>query len=200
MNNEIELAKKLMQFFFLAPAAHGALVFEDNDYLGVVLKRDIEIGIMEGRFSLFENINLIKMSQLAQTLFKSNNIKNLLLPVIDKTGALLRIISFEEFQCHFFFDEYKPHFKIQGVLDDLEYPLVITNHFKKTIFVNRKALELIEKDIEGRNFTEILKHFDIKNVGDFMIVEKKGISYNLIITRSENKNFSYYLYLFIKID
>jgi hypothetical protein len=200
MGNDIELAKKLMQLFFLAPAAHGALVFEDNDYLGVVLKRDIEIGIMEGCFSLFENINLIKMSQLTQTLFRNNNSKNLLLPVIDKGGTLLRIISYEEFQCHFFFDEYIPHFKIQGVLDDLECPLVITNHFKKAIFANRKALELIERDIEGRNFSDFLKQFNIKNVGYFMIVEKKGLSYNLIISHSENKNFSYYFYLFLKIE
>ncbi len=197
MDNELVLAKNLMQLFFLAPAAHGLLVFEDNDYLGVVLKRDIEIGIMEGRFSLFENINILKVSQLTQTLFRNDSLKNQLLPVIDKAGALLRIISYDEFQCQFFFDEYSPRFKVQGVLEDLESPLIITNHFKKTIFANRKALELIEKDIEGRCFSDVLKHFEIKNVGDFMIVEKKGVSYRLVISHSENKNFSYYLYLFL---
>ncbi len=196
---EIEMAKSLMKLFFHAPAAHGIIVFEDNDYLGVVLKRDIEIGIMEESFSLYENISMIKVSQLSQTLFRNNSNKNLQVPVIDKAGSLLRIISFEEFQCHFFFDEYMPHFKILGVIEDLEHPLVITNHFKKTIFANRKALELIERDIEGKIFTEVLNHFEIKTVGDFMLIEKKGVSYNLLISHSESRNFSYYLYLFLKI-
>ncbi len=43
---DTELIKDLMELFFHAPMANGILVFEDNDYLGVVLKRDIEIGIM----------------------------------------------------------------------------------------------------------------------------------------------------------
>ena len=196
---EIELAKNLMKLFFHAPAAHGLIIFEDNDYLGVVLKRDIEIGIMEGCFSLYENISMIKISQLPQTIFKNSSAKNLQVPVIDKAGSLLRIISFEEFQCQFYFDEYKQHFKVLGVIEDMEQPLVITNHFKKAIYANRKALELIERDIEGKAFTEVLNHFEIKNVGTFMLIEKKGVSYNLVISHSENRNFSYYIYIFLKI-
>jgi hypothetical protein len=196
---EIDLAKSLMKLFFHAPAAHGLIIFEDNDYLGVVLKRDIEIGIMEGRFSLYENISMIKISQLSQTLFKSNTTKNVQVPVIDKTGALLRIISYDEFQCQFYFDEYIPHFKILGVIDDMEHPFVITNHFKKTIYANRQALELIQRDIEGKIFSEALKRFEIKNVGDFMRVINKDSSYNLIISHSESRNFSYYVYIFLKI-
>ncbi len=195
---EIELARSLMNLFFQAPAAHGILVFEDNDYLGVVLKRDIEIGIMEGSFNLFENINMIKLNQLTQVVFKNQTSKNLQVPVIDKAGSLMRIISFEEFQCQFYFDEYTPHFNIQNVLDELEHPLVITNHFKKTIYANKKAMEMLECDIEGKNFSEILKHFEIKTIGTFMLIENCKHSYNLIISHSETKHFSYFVYLFLK--
>jgi hypothetical protein len=196
---EIEMAKSLMKLFFHAPASHGIIVFEDNDYLGVILKRDIEIGIMEEKFSLYENINMIKVKDLSQTLFRNNASKNLRVPVIDKAGTLLRIISSEEFQCQFFFEEYLPHFKILGVFEEMEHPMVITNHFKKTIFANRKALELTEMDIEGKMFSVFMSRFEIKTVGDFLIVEKKGVSFNLIVSRSESRNFSYFIYLFVKI-
>jgi len=196
---EIELAKDLMKLFFRAPAANGILVFEDNDYLGVILKRDIEIGIAEGNFNLFENINMIRVVQLPQILFKSNTSRNLQVPVIDKAGSFIRIISYEEFMSQFFFEEYLNHFKIQNVFENLEHPLVITNHFKKTLFANKQALELIKSDIEGKNFCEILKQFEIKKVRTFLWVEKGKNSYQLIVSHSESKNFSYYVYLFLKV-
>ena len=195
---ENELIKDLMELFFHAPMANGILVFEDNDYLGVVLKRDIEIGIMDGNFNFFENISFIKLNQLQNSLFKKESLKANKVPVVDKTGKLIRIISFEEFQSQFYFDEFIPHFKEQNVFDNLEHPLVITNHFKKTIYANKSALELMERDIIGKNYSSLLKLFEIQMVEGSMILEKKEEIYQLSISHSLAKNFSYYVYQFFK--
>jgi hypothetical protein len=196
---ETELAKNLMELFFHAPAVNGILVFEDNDYLGVILKRDIEIGVMEGNFNLFENINFMKLAQLPPVLFKNEGLKNIKIPVVDKTGNLIRIISYEEFLSQFFFDEFINHFKTENVLDHLEHPVVITNHFKKTVYLNKSALELIERDILGKNLSIFLKTFDIKMDGEQMFLKKKDHEYRLVISSSSSKNFSFFVYQFFKI-
>lgn len=196
---EVELAKELMQYFFHAPGANGILVYEDNDYLGIVLKRDIEIGIMEGNFNLFENINFVRLNQITGVLFKNENIKNAQIPVIDKTGKLIRIISQEEFQCHFYFDEYIGHFKEQLVLDNLEHPFIMTSHFKKTIYANKAALELFEKDIIGKSFNLILKLYQIKIKDNLMVLEKNENTYNLIISHSCTPQFSCFIYQLFKL-
>ena len=193
---DIELAKELLELFFHAPAVNGILVFEDNDYLGVVLKRDIEIGIMEGNFNLFENINFMKINQIQNSLFKNETIKSTKIPVVDKAGKLIRIISHEEFLCHFYFEDFIEHFKEGNVFDYLDHPLVITNHFKKTIYANKKALEWIEKDFIGKNFTSVLKQFDIRITSGEMFIEKKETYYRLFISHAAAKNFSYYVYQF----
>jgi hypothetical protein len=195
---EIELAKELMELFFHAPAANGILVFEDQDYLGVLFKRDIEIGMSEGNFRLFENINLIKVSQLDEVLFKNGSSRNGKIPVVDKAGQLIRIISQEEFLCHFFFDEYLQHFKTQSVLDHLEHAVIITSYFKKIIYANKKALELIQNDIIGKSFSSVLKLFEIKSADSFMELEKDGRFYRLSISASVSKSFSYFVYQFLK--
>lgn len=194
---EIELAKELMQLFFHAPAANGLLVFEDNEYLGVILKRDIEIGIMEGNFNVFENINMVKTNQLTRLLFKDETNRNLKIPVIDKVGKLIRIITQEEFNCQFNLDDYIQHFKLQQVFDSMDHPLIVTNHFKKCIYANKKALELVEFDIQGKNFSTIMKLFDVKQAGKFLTLVKKDHVFHLIISHAQTKNFSYIVYQFI---
>ncbi len=152
----------------------------------------------EGNFNFFENISFIKLNQLSNSLFKNDSSKNNKVPVIDKAGKLIRIISYEEFLSQFFFDEFITHFKEQNVFDNLENPLVITNHFKKTVYANKAALELMERDIVGKNFSSILKLFEIQIVEGSMILEKKEEIYHLVISHSQAKNFSYFVYQFFK--
>lgn len=192
-----EVAKRLMELFFQAPAAHGILVFEDNDYLGVVLKRDIEMGIAEGKFVLSENLNFVNVKELSGLLFRDNGV-GAKIPVIGKDGVLIRIITHDEYVCQFHFDSYLPHFKEQNALDYLEHPLVITNHFKKAIYANQKAMELLETDVAGKNLTPILKSFHMNMVKDSMILEKNGELFRLTISHSLSKSFSYYVYQFFK--
>ncbi len=194
---EVELAKELMELFFHAPAVNGILVFEDNDYLGVVLKRDIEIGIMEGNFNLFENINFMKANLIPNTIFKNEAVKNTKIPVIDKAGKLIRIISYEEFTCQFYFEDYIEKFNYENVFDYLEQPMIITNHFKKIIYANKNALEWTQKDLIGRNISPVLNQFDIRMQNSEMTIEKNGIKFRLLISHSLSKNFSYFVYQFL---
>jgi hypothetical protein len=191
------LARRLMELFFQAPAASALLVFEDNDYLGVVLKRDIEIGISEGNFSLSENLNFVKQKDLPAVIFRENG-NGVKIPVIDREGELIRIISHEEYVCQFQFESYIPHFSEQAVLDSLEHPVVITSHFKKVVYANKKAMELFNMDLVGRNIAPVLKDFHMNVVKDSMILEQNGALYRLTISHSLTRNFSYLFYQFFR--
>lgn len=196
---EIELARELIQLFFLAPGTNGILVFEDNDYLGVILKRDVEMGLSEGTFQLFENINTIRAAQLPQVLFKKGEGKNCKVPVVDKAGKLQRILSHDEFLCQFDFESYKGHFKPQSVLDDLDHPFIITNFFKKTIYANKQALALAGKDFIGKSFTPVLKSFHLRLEGPEMFLIRNDETFRLCISRSESKNFATWVYQILPV-
>jgi hypothetical protein len=197
---ELELARELMKYFFYAPHANGILVFEDNEYLGVVLKKDVEYGITSGNFKLFENINILKVNELSTLLFRESSKKNAKVPVIDKAGNLIRIISYEEFISQFYFDEFVKNFKSGAFLDNLDYPLVITNCFKKCLYANKMAFNLAEFDFLGKSINLLLKKFEIKKIDRGLVLENKKDRFTLFISKSENKNFLYYVYNFLKLD
>ncbi len=116
--------------------------------------------------------------------------------MIDKGGSLIRIISYDEFMSQLFFEKFIFKFDLESALDNLDHPLIITNHFKKILYLNKKALEMIEKDILGRKITELLKTFTIEMVNDRMILTKDDNIYNLVINSSTMKNFSFVIYQF----
>jgi hypothetical protein len=76
--------------------------------------------------------------------------------------------------------------------------VVITSHFKKVIYANRKAMELFNMDLAGRNLTPILKDFHMNVVKDSMILEQNGVLYRLTISNSLSKTFSYLVYQFFQ--
>lgn len=193
---EDQLAKSLLQLFFQAPLVNAILVFEDNDYLGVVFKKDIERGIMTGNFQLFENISFIRTDDLQTVLFSHQVTKSVRIPVIDKVGNLIRIISYDEYMSQLFFEKFIFKFDLESVLDNLDHPLIITNHFKKTLYLNKKALEMIEKDFLGRKIPELMKSFNVEMSGDKIILTKDDKTYHLVINNSSMKNFSFILYQF----
>ncbi len=190
------VAKNLLQLFFQAPLVNALLVFEDNDYLGVVFKRDIERGISTGSFQLFENISFIRSDDLQTVLFSHQVTKSVRIPVIDKVGNLLRIISYDEYMSQLFFEKFIFKFDLEAVLDNLDHPLIITNHFKKVLYLNKRALEMIEKDFLGRKMSELLKNFTVEMVNDKMILTKDEAIYHLVINHSSMKNFSFIIYQF----
>ncbi len=190
------VAKDLIKYFFQAPTANGLLVFEDTEYLGVVLKKDIEFGIKEGNFKLFENINFIKISNVENIIFKEENKKNSRVPVIDKVGTLLKIISYDEFVSHFYFDDFLKNFKVSNVFDYADCPIFVTNFFKKCLYANKRGLEFAGFDIIGKNISLLLKKFKVKKMEKGLLLEKDDNIYNLYITHSEAKNFFYFIYSF----
>ncbi len=193
---EERLSKDLIKYFFQAPSANGLLVFEDNEYLGVVLKKDIEFGITTKNFKLFENINFIRISEIEDIIFKENNKKSAKVPVVDKSGNLLKIITYDEFLSHFYFDDFITGFKPNSVFDDLDHPIFITNFFKRCLYTNKKGFELAEFDIIGKNISNLLKKFEIKKMDKGMLLEKNGKMYTLYISHSETKNFYFLVYDF----
>lgn len=193
------LPKRLLQLFFKTPLVNALLVFEDNEYFGVVLKRDVELGMRDNDFKLFENINVIDVYELPTVLFSHNITDNALIPVIDKTGNLIKIISYTEFESQFYFDEFIGGFLIDEVISNLDHPIIITNHFKKILYLNNRAFLMIGKDYLGGKFSDLIKSYDIEIVGDKMIVSKDDKMYHLSINYSATKKFAYHVYQFFLI-
>jgi hypothetical protein len=194
-----KLAKRLLSHFFKAPLVNAMLVFEDNSFLGAVLKKDIERGIIENNFNLFENINIINESEILQVLFYHNPQKNATIPVIDKGGNLIKIISFTEFESQFSLNRYLDKFKTDNVIEYLDHPVLITNCFKKILYLNREALKMIGEDFLGHKLSDLLKRFDIEIASDRMIVSKDDNMYHLIINYSSEEDFDYQVYQFFLI-
>jgi hypothetical protein len=196
---EIELAQKLLSFFFKAPLVNALLVFEDNEYFGVVFKRDIEMGLREGNFQLFENISTIRAEELTTVLFAQQVSSGTVIPVIDKVGNLNKIISYEEFESHFHFDRFIADFSVAPVIESLDTPIMVTNHFKRILYMNRGAYEIAEKDFTGWNIGSLLKQFEIEISGDKMLVTAGEMTYQLHIHFAMAENFSYHVYQFIPV-
>lgn len=193
------LAKQLLTLFFKAPLVNALLVFEENDYLGVVLKRDIERGLKEANFELYRNINLIHRDDLGNVLFRHQVTKSVSIPVIDKAGTFVKFISYDEFVSQLYFEKYIFKFDPESVLDNLDHPMIITNHFKKVLYLNKMALEMLQEDALGGKMASILKEFRIEINGDRMFVTKDDMTYYLIINNSSTKNFSYIIYQFFAV-
>jgi len=196
---EIELAQKLLSFFFKAPLVNALLVFEDNEYFGVVFKRDIEMGIRDGSFRLFENISTLRAEELATVLFAQQVSSDTVIPVIDKVGNLNKIISYEEFESHFHFDRFIENFSVSPVIDSLDTPIIVTNHFKRILYMNRGAYEIAGKDFTGWNISSLLKQCEIEISGDRMLATAGERTYQLHIHFSLTEIFSYHVYQFIPV-
>ncbi|OHD53424.1 MAG: hypothetical protein A2Y33_14990 [Spirochaetes bacterium GWF1_51_8] len=197
---EKDIAQKLLGLFFKAPLVHALLVFEDNEFFGVVFKRDIELGMREGNFELYENINTIRVDELSSMLFANQATSTTVIPVIDKVGNLVKIMTYEEYESHFHFDRYIANFSVSPVLDNLDHPVVVTNHFKRILYMNNLAMETAGKDYLGWNVNSLLKQFDIEIAGEKMIVTKDDKVFHLHIHYSLAENFSYHVYQFLPVN
>lgn len=197
---ETDLGRELIRHFFNAPQVEAMLVFEDNEYFGIVLKKDVEMSLVKRNFELGGNINRVKPSQLPLLLFRGEPGKNTRIPVIDKAGNLIRIISYEEYESHFDADTFLPRFRPSATLEGLSHPLVITNHFRKILYANRKALELSRIDLPGKPFSAMLRLFEIRSLSDRMLLENADKKYHLFISASDHKGFSSYLYQFLPLE
>ena len=74
----------------------------------------------------------------------------------------------------------------------------IHQHSPLSISANRKAMELFNMDLAGRNIAPILKDFHMNVVKDSMILEQNGVLYRLTISNSLSKTFSYLVYQFFQ--
>lgn len=196
---EEKLARRLLQLFFQAPLVNALLVFEDSDYLGIVFKKDIERGVTSGDFELFENISTISVDQLPAALFGGRATKSAMIPVIDKAGETIGIISYDEFLSQLMFEKYIFRFDLEPVLDNLDHPVLITNTFKKILYLNKEALTLFQKDMAGKAFGAAIKDFEMEMRGEQMIVSRGDEMFRLFISQSPMKNFSFIFYQFFYI-
>jgi hypothetical protein len=197
---ETDIGRELIRHFFHAPQVEALLVFEDNEYFGIVLKKDIEMSLVKKGFELGGNINRVKPAQLPLLLFRGEPGKTTRIPVIDKTGRLQRIISYEEYESQFDTDAYLPHFKPSSTLEGLAHPVVVTNHFRRILYANRRAMETAGMDLPGKPFSALLRLFEIRSLSRRMLIEKGEAHFELLITSSDFKGFSSFLYQFLPVE
>ncbi len=195
-----QLAHRLLQLFFQAPLVNALLVFEDNEYLGVIFKKDIQIGLKENNFDLSLNLNFIQEQEVRDIILSSDKQKDALkIPVIDKEGHLLKIISFQEFESQFYFNHFLEEFSLEHVWDSLDHPLILTNHFKKVLYLNKQAFLLARKDLLGTKLSQFLNLFEMEMNMDRMILSRIDQMFHLVISHAHSEYFDYQLYQFFPI-
>jgi transcriptional regulator with PAS, ATPase and Fis domain len=194
------LAQHLLQLFFQAPLVNALLVFEDHDYLGIIFKKDIQIGITEQNFDLELNINFIDAAEVRDIILSPDREKeSLKIPVVDKEGHLIKIISFSEFESQFYFNHFLESFSLEHIWDHMDHPLIITNHFNKVLYLNKEAFIMAGKDLLGSRLNKFLNQFEIEIIQDRMTLTRGDKMYHLVISHSHDDTFDYQIYQFFEI-
>lgn len=195
---EAVLAKHLLQLFFNAPLVKGLLVFEDNDYLGVVFKKDVELGVSSRKFVFDEQVNYIRFDEIQALIFCREPGPEIRIPVVDKSGSLIKIISFDEFESVFYFNRFIENFTPEKILDNLGHPLLITNCFKRILYLNKQALMLVQRDYLGERIALYFKNFSIEMIQDNMFLTQGDKSFRLLIGDSNRDGFDYLVYQLVR--
>lgn len=194
------IAHQLLQLFFQAPLSNALLVYEENDYQGLVFKKDVQLGIQEEGFDLAMNINYIEKQDAADLILKTDTEREQIkIPAIDRQGQLLAFLSYQEFICQFSFHHFLDGFHMDRVWDALDHPLIITDYFKKVLYLNKEALLISRKDLLGQKINPFLRQFSMEIKEEKMVLLHIDKIWELVISQAKTRDFHYWIYQFFPL-
>lgn len=190
--------QELLGLFYQAPYAQGLLVFNGGEYEGVVFKKDIERNLHLKNFSLRAFLQPLSFSQLEEFLFAKEPTPRLTIPVVLSDRETYRFITYQEFRWHFHPEEF-PMGIIEQVIQVLDHPLVVCSSFRRVLYQNKKAFELFEADLLGKNLSSALRQWALEEKEGFFLVYSDRGRYRLFISQAEEKNFFLLVFQFFPL-
>ncbi|URA10494.1 hypothetical protein [Thermospira aquatica] len=195
MRKDIPSLKELLALFYQAPHVRGILVFRGMEYEGMVFKRDIERHLDETHLSVLDLVQRLSVPQMEEFLLSKDPSPHTKIPVLFLETGEMTLISYKEFRWHFHPDEFS-FSRVEGVVRSMDYPVVVTNLFKKVLYQNQAAFSFFSRDLLGKNIFTALKEWAIEEKDGFFLVYSDKGRYSLFMSRSQGSDGEFFVFLF----
>ena len=188
---------KIYQLFLEYSYINACLVFEDQVFQGILLKKDLERKLSDIDDCILEHIIKIPLENLEDILFNEPPSIRMKIPYINSKGQILGILLYDEFVSEFFPMDFATRLSLQELFNYYENPILILNQFKTILSMNSAGRELLSEKVLGIKIGDALLAFQIGHEGEQMTITRQEEKWSLIIFKSQTPHASYHIYQFI---
>ena len=188
---------KIYQLFLEYSYINACLVFEDQNFQGILLKKDLERKLSDTDDCILDHIIKIPLENLEDILFNEPPSIRMKIPYINSNGEILGALLYDEFVSEFFPMDFATRLSLQELFNYYENPILILNQFKTILSMNSAGRELLSEKVLGIKIGDALLAFQIGHEGEQMTITRQEEKWSLIIFKSETPHASYHVYQFI---
>jgi len=188
---------KIYQLFLEYSYVNACLVFEDQIFQGIFLKKDLERKLSDTDDCILDHIIRIPLENLEDILFNEHPSIRMKIPYINCNGEILGVLLYDEFVSEFFPLDFATRLSLQEVFTYYENPIIILNQFKTILYMNNAGKELLSEKVLGIKISDALLAFQIGHEEEQMTITRQEEKWSLIISKSQTPHASYYIYQFI---
>ena len=188
---------KIYQLFLEYSYINACLVFEDQNFQGILLKKDLERKLSDTDASILDHIIKIPLENLEDILFNEPPSIRMKIPYINSNGEILGALLYDEFVSEFFPMDFATRLSLQELFNYYENPILILNQFKTILSMNSAGRELLSEKVLGIKIGDALLAFQIGHEGEQMTITRQEEKWSLIIFKSQTPHASYHIYQFI---
>ncbi len=188
---------KIYQLFLEYSYINACLVFEDQNFQGILLKKDLERKLSDTDDSILDHIIKIPLENLEDILFNEPPSIRMKIPYINSNGEILGALLYDEFVSEFFPMDFATRLSLQELFNYYENPILILNQFKTILSMNSAGRELLSEKVLGIKIGDALLAFQIGHEGEQMTITRQEEKWSLIIFKSQTPHASYHIYQFI---
>ena len=188
---------KIYQLFLEYSYINACLVFEDQNFQGILLKKDLERKLSDTDDCILDHIIKIPLENLEDILFNEPPSIRMKIPYINSNGEILGALLYDEFVSEFFPMDFATRLSLQELFNYYENPILILNQFKTILSMNSAGRELLSEKVLGIKIGDALLAFQIGHEGEQMTITRQEEKWSLIIFKSQTPHASYHVYQFI---
>ncbi len=191
---------RIYQTFLEQAHLKSCPVFRDNDFIGILFKKDLEQHLKSSNNDISEIIVPVSMEHLEEFLFYDTPNFKSKIPYLSPSGKVTGHLLYDEFVSEFFPEDFVTKLSLSEVFDYCEYPILILNQFKTIIYINNFAKDLLSERIFGIKAVDALISFEIDSYKGSTILKRQGEQWKLMISESKTPFASYYIYQMMPAD
>ena len=187
---------KIYQIFLEYPYMNACLVFEDQIFQGVLLKKDLERKLSDTNNSILDHIIKIPLENLEDIIFNDPPSIKMKIPYINCKGDILGVLLYDEFVSEFFPLDFTTRLSLQEIFTYYENPIIILNQFKTILYMNNIGRKLLSEKVLGLKISDALLAFQIGHREENIMITRQDEQWILTISKSQTPH-DYYIYQFV---
>lgn len=187
---------KIYQIFLEYPYMNACLVFEDQIFQGVLLKKDLERKLSDTNNSILDHIIKIPLENLEDIIFNDPPSIKMKIPYINCKGDILGVLLYDEFVSEFFPLDFTTRLSLQEIFTYYENPIIILNQFKTILYMNNIGRKLLSEKVLGLKISDALLAFQIGHREENIMITRQDEQWILTISKSQTPHAYYYIYQF----